>query len=181
MVEEYEKVVFVSHCIMNQSTRAWWGDGGASREKGMISDVVRVLMRYGIGMVQMDCPEFSLYGNPRPPRSKDGYDTPEFNDRCHEIALRACDLMECFQDKGKDPKIKVLAIIGVENSPSCGVDQTTKTVKNRNVRSPGRGLLIEALVREMHQRGLHAPLIGVSLKEGIREEPLMRLEALCAG
>ncbi len=62
---EHEKVTFVCHCILNQSTGARWGSGGASRETAMISDVFRLLMSKGVGIMQMDCPEFGLYGDPR--------------------------------------------------------------------------------------------------------------------
>ncbi|RLI09377.1 hypothetical protein DRO42_04375, partial [Candidatus Bathyarchaeota archaeon] len=78
MTRPRDKVAFVSHCILNQATRARWEGGGARRERGMLRDVVETLLSHGVGAVQMECPEFSLYGNPRPPRSKDDYDTPEF-------------------------------------------------------------------------------------------------------
>lgn len=179
MIRQGEKVAFVAHCIMNQATRARWGGGGASWKKGMIPEVVRLLMRHGVGTVQMDCPEFSLYGNPRPPRSWDGYNTPDFRRRCREIATRACDRMECFLEMGRDPEIGIAAIVGVENSPSCGVELTTRTINGENIGSPGRGHLMEALEAEMRRRGLVVPLIGVSLKGRDREDQMERLEALC--
>lgn len=144
----------------------------------MIAEVVKILMRHGVGAVQMDCPEFSLYGNPRPPRSKDSYDIPEFKQRCREIATSTCDIMECLMEKGSNPEILISAIIGLENSPSCGVERTNRTIHGRNISCPGRGHLMEASEVEMHQRGLDIPMIGVSLKEGERENRLRRLEAL---
>jgi predicted secreted protein len=177
MIPRRQQVAFVCHCILNQSTRAWWGAGGAKREKGMVSEVVSTLMSHGVGMVQIDCPEFSLYGNPRPPRSRDEYDTPEFRRRCREIAASACDAMENLKEKGRDPRVDVIAVVGVENSPSCGVEWTTRTIDGESRASRGRGLLIEAVEDEMRQRGLDAPLIGVSMKEDEREEGLKRLRA----
>lgn len=180
MIRQREKVVLVSHCILNQSTRAWWEDGGATRERGMLRDVVEVLLGHHVGAIQMECPEFSLYGNPRPPRSKDGYDTPQFRERCREIAERACDLMESCLDQGRNPGFRVVAIVGVENSPSCGVSKVTRTVGGETVTCPGRGLLMDALEAEMRSRGIDVPMIGVSLKPGEREDSLRRLEALCS-
>jgi predicted secreted protein len=178
MIPRREKVAFVCHCVLNQSTRAWWRAGGAKREKGMVSDIVGTLMNHGVGAVQMDCPEFSLYGNPRPPRTRDEYDTPEFRRRCREIAASACDAMESLQEKGRDPRVEVVAVVGVENSPSCGVEWTTRTIKGESRASRGRGLLIEAVEEEMQRRGLDVPLIGVSMKAGVREDGLRRLRAL---
>lgn len=48
----------------------------------------------------MDCTEFSLYGNPRPPRSKEGYDTSRFKQRYREIAKKTCGQMSNFLERG---------------------------------------------------------------------------------
>lgn len=178
MIDRRGRVALVAHCVLNQTTRAWWGEDGASREEGMVSDVVGLLMRHGIGVVQMRCPEFSLYSNPREPRSKEGYDTQEFKRECREIAAHACDTMEALQERGVDPEIEVVAILGFEGSPSCGVERTTRTINGERRRAPGRGHLIEALQREMKTRGLDVPFLGVSLGEDERRDALGRLEAL---
>lgn len=180
MTRRREKVAFVSHCILNQATRAWWGEEGAGRERGMLRDVVEVLLSHGVGAIQLECPEFSLYGNPRPPRSKDGYDRPEFRQRCREIARHAREQMERCLEKGRDPEIRVVAVVGVENSPSCGVGRVSRTVGGEIVSRPGRGHLMDALEAEMRRRGIDVPVIGVSLKPGEREDRLRRLGELCS-
>jgi len=180
MTRWVEKVAFLSHCILDQATRARWSGGGASRERGMIREVVEVLLRHGVGAVQMECPEFSLYGNPRQPRSKDGYDTPEFRRRCREIAEWACDQMDLRLASGEDPEIRVVAVVGVEGSPSCGVSRIPRTVGGEDVSRPGRGHLMDALEAEMRRRGFLIPMIGVSLRPGEREDGLRRLDALCS-
>jgi len=178
LIEKRDKVAFVSHCILNQATRAWWEEGGASRERGMVSDVVGLLMRYGVGAIQMGCPEFSLYGNPRPPRSWEEYDTPEFKEKCREMAVQTCDKMETLMERGTDPGIEITAILGFEGSPSCGVKRTTRTISGERRRAPGRGHLIEALRREMKSRGLQVTFLGVSLREDERRDALRRLRAI---
>jgi len=180
MINPREKVAIVSHRVLNQATRAWWRGGGVSRERGMLRDVVEALLRHGVGTIQMECPEFSLYGNPRPPRSKDGYDMPQFRERCREIAERVGDLMERCLEEGGDPDFRVIAVIGVENSPSCGVSRVTRTVGGEVVSRPGRGHLMDALEAEMRRREIDVPMIGVSLKPGEREDRLRKLEALCS-
>ena len=146
----------------------------------MIQDAVKVLLRHGVGAVQMGCPEFSLYGNPRAPRSKDGYDTPEFRQLCQEIAERACSLIDRYLLKERDSKVKIVAVVGVENSPSCGVSRVPRTVEGETVSRLGRGHLMDALEAEMHRRGIDVPMIGVSLNPKEREDRLLRLEALCS-
>ena len=178
MPRQRDRVVFVSHCILNQTTRARWRGGGASREQGMLRDVVEVLFRNGVGAVQMECPEFSLFGNPRPPKTKDGYDTPQFREKCGEIAERTCDRIERYLDA--DMGASVVAIVGVENSPSCGVSKVTRTVEGETTSCPGRGHLMDALDEELCRRGIDVPMIGVSLKPDEREDSLRKLETICS-
>jgi len=176
MPKQRDKVVFVSHCILNQTTRARWREGGASRERGMLRDIVEVLSRNGVGTVQMECPEFSLFGNPRPPKTKDGYDTPQFRERCREIAERTCERLERYLDVGMGAS--VVAIVGVENSPSCGVSRVTRTVDGETVSRPGRGHLMDALDAELRKRGIEVPMIGANFKPDEWEDKLRKLESL---
>ena len=176
MSKQRDKVVIVSHCILNQTTRARWRGGGASHEPGMLRNVVEILSKNNIGVVQMECPEFSLFGNPRPPRTKDGYDTPLFREKCREIAVRTCDLIEGYLDAGMGAS--VVALVGVENSPSCGVSKVARTVGGETMSRPGRGHLMDALDEELGRRGIEVPMIGVSLKPDEREDGLRKLETL---
>jgi predicted secreted protein len=144
----------------------------------MVSEVVGILMRHGVGAIQMECPEFNLYGNPRPLRSREEYDTPEFKGKCREIAIQACERMEALMEDGGDPEIEVRAILGFEGSPSCGVELTTRTINGEPRRAPGRGHLVEALQRELRRRGMEVPFLGVSLRAEEGREALRRLEAI---
>ena len=175
MEDESERVVLVSHCILNQSTRARWPGGGARRDAGILRAVIELLMDEGVGVVQMDCPEFSLFGNPRRPRTKEGYDTPEFREICSQIAERACDRMVAFQKTGPIG-VEVVAVLGVEGSPSCGVGRTPRIIDDEGVDASEPGLLMETLMDKIRRMGLDVPIIGMSLREG--EERLRALKAL---
>ena len=107
--------MIVAHCIMNQSTRARWEGGGATRVKGAVEEVIYPLVKQGVGIIQMECPEQALYGNPRPPKSRDEYDTPEFKGKCSETAKRA------LRALGDGKTMELIAVLGFEGSPSCGV------------------------------------------------------------
>jgi predicted secreted protein len=179
MEVESERVVLVSHCILNQSTRARWGGGGARRDTGILRDLVDLLMAEGIGVVQIDCPEFSLFGNPRRPRTKEGYDTPEFREICSQIAGRTCDRIAAFQRTGPTG-IEVVAVLGMEGSPSCGVGRTPRIIDDEGVDASEPGLLIETLMEKMRNMGLETPILGMSLREDEGEERLRALKALIA-
>jgi predicted secreted protein len=177
MDDESDRVVMVSHCILNQSTRARWGGGGARRDTGILRNVLEMLMDEGVGVVQIDCPEFSLFGNPRRPRTKEGYDTPEFREVCGQIAGRVCDRIVAFQKTGP-MGVEVVAVLGVEGSPSCGVGRTPRIIDDEGVDAPEPGLLMETLMDEMRRMEIETPIMGMSLREGEGEERLRALKAL---
>ncbi len=76
---------------------------------------------------------------------------------------------------------ELIAALGFEGSPSCGVKRTTRTIKGSHAESPGEGHLIEALRQEMKEKGLDAPIIGVGLREGEMNLALRKLESLLRG
>ncbi len=165
--------MILAHCILNQVTRARWEGGGTTRAEGAIEEIITPLLEHGVGIIQMDCPEQTLYGNPRPPRSRDDYDTPQFREKCWEIAVRAMQTIE--------NNTELIAALGFEGSPSCGVERTTRTIKGSHADYPGEGHLIEALRQEMREKGLDAPIIGVGLREGELSLALGKLESLLKG
>jgi len=167
-----DRVVIVAHCIINQSTRARWEGGGATRVEGAVEEVIEPLVKHGVGIIQMECPEQALYGNPRPPKSRDDYDTPEFKGKCSEIAMRA------IRALGDRRTMKLIAVLGFEGSPSCGVERTTRTIEGVHIESPGEGHLIEALRHEMKENKFNAPIIGVGLRDDEMSSALRRLESL---
>ncbi len=142
-----DRVVILAHCILNQATRARWKGGGANRIEGPIEKIITPLLEHGVGIIQMECPEQTLYGNPRPPKSRDDYDTPEFRAKCREIALRA---MQTIENNASE----LITVLGLEGSPSCGVERTTRTIYGSHAESHREGHLIGALRQEMKDNGL---------------------------
>ena len=53
-MERSKRIVFVSHCILNQNTVV----EPLARSRGAYGDIVRLLVDKGIGIHQMPCPEF---------------------------------------------------------------------------------------------------------------------------
>lgn len=72
---EEVKVVILPHCILNRGTR--WGQEGnpLERNRGLVSSVVTFLAERKIGAIQLPCPEFTFFGNPRPPATKGEYES----------------------------------------------------------------------------------------------------------
>lgn len=138
------KVVLVAHCVLNQNARI----SGSARYPAVASGIVDVLTRHNVGMVQMPCPELLYAGLSRASRTKEEYDTPQYRKHCRQIASSmARQVQEYLQNN-----IQVLAILGVEESPSCGIGKIS-------------GMLIEELRSELKKRNITVPFHELKLKK----------------
>ena len=158
------KVVAVAHCILNQSTRWWFKGQTSSLSYGMVKEVVDHLSSLGIGVLQMPCPEFGFYGNPRPSMTKDDYEKASgFKAHCRRVAKGFCNDLEDIKRLGRKPRVKILGILGVEHSPSCAVEEAPRKTNKGIMYRKERGIFMEELEREVRKRDLGIPLIGVNI------------------
>jgi uncharacterized protein YbbK (DUF523 family) len=191
--ERSGRVVFLSHCLLNENTRYL---GGAFRP-GAVDEVVDIYLRAGTGICQLPCPEqlawggvlkrrlLFLYGRPwlRPVVRLVGPALRAYTGaRYRLLASRTAHQIIDYQRSGFD----VVGVVGVDASPTCGVTTTldldaslaavvgcpwarldrcfmTDTVVNGAAR-PGRGLFIEALSHALARRGSRVPLLGHDLR-----------------
>ncbi|MEM5804703.1 MAG: 2-thiouracil desulfurase family protein [Candidatus Aenigmatarchaeota archaeon] len=148
-----KKVVFVSHCILNQNARAM----GLEKAAGAVRELVELLSEAGVGIVQIPCPQME-FGNGalgRKASDKDGLDTKKYRDSCRKIAVMTLKQIETYLAKN----YSVVGVLGVEFSPSCGVHQISNG--SRNV--PGKGIFFEEFESEMRKKRFQVPVIGVNL------------------
>jgi uncharacterized protein YbbK (DUF523 family) len=177
------KVVFLSHCLLNENTRYL---GGAGRAGGVV-EIVKPYLERGIGIVQLPCPEEQAWGGVVKRRLVAFYGT-EASVRYRlrnmllplmllytrwvyrRLARQVATQVEDYLASG----FTVLGIIGIDGSPSCGVHRTvdvkralaafgrlplTATVPSVNaiVResvTPGRGFFVALLQEELARRRL---------------------------
>jgi len=135
------KIVVLAHCILNQNSRVQ----GIAYYSGMINEIVDVLRKHEVGIIQMPCPELPYAGLLRPSQTREQYDTPAFRMHCIQIASSTADQVEEYVRNG----FKVLAILGVEGSPTCGVKADS-------------GILMEKLQSELKKRNVKVPIKDVS-------------------
>jgi len=130
------KIVVVAHCILNQNSRVQ----GIAYYPGMINEIVDVLRKYEVGIIQMPCPELTYAGLLRPSQTKEQYDTPAYRRHCRQIASSTANQIQEYMRNG----FKILAILGVEDSPTCGVEADL-------------GILMEELQSQLKKRKVEAP------------------------
>ena len=124
------KVVFLSHCLVNENTRYL---GGAFRKAG-IKELLDYLIDQGIGIVQMVCPEQKAWGGVDKSHIWRVFDSkgtiaytlrglviPVFKFytryKYRRIAREVIKEVVDYSNAGFD----VVGVIGVDGSPSCGV------------------------------------------------------------
>jgi len=166
------KIGIVVHCILNQNSRVL----GLAERSSMITEIVEVFSRKKIGILQMPCPELTYAGVLRQPQTKDQYDTIMFRSHCRKITKEIVDQIQDYEKCG----ISIEIVIGVDGSPSCGVNETSKGSACENMskseRVKGSGILIEELRFALKERKISVPFYGIRYER--LSEDLARIEKL---
>lgn len=187
-----KRVVFLSHCILNENTRY---PGGACR--ACVREIVEQCLDAEVGMVQMPCPEQRAWGGVTKRLLLALYGmkgTPMFRLRrillplivaytrlvYRRMARRTAKEIADYIDSG----YTVIGVVGIDGSPSCGVGKTldlersfdslasvdtasiTAEKMNAIVRRNlivGSGLFTDALEEELRKRRIKVPFLAHDL------------------
>jgi len=153
-----KKIVFVSHCLLNTNIKA----NGAAHWPTMPPLLMAMLNKHELGIEQMPCPELGMFDIGREKRTKELYDAPEFRKVCAGYSLFVTREIEKFIKARQ----KIMAIIGVAGSPSCGTKLVTsgKTIKAAK-RILGQGIFIEELQKSLKARNLDIPFVDFDSRD----------------
>lgn len=130
----------MSHCVLNQNTVVV----PLARAPGAYREIVAELMRQGIGIHQMPCPEYRYLGLGRLPMTKAQYDTPSFRSLTQGIAADTVKIVEEYLRND----YAVLGILGINQSPSCSLNDD-------------KGIYMEELLSLLTNQGIKLPLLDV--------------------
>lgn len=154
-MERNKKVVFVSHCLLNQNARAI----GKERFSGPFKDLLTMFADAGIGIIQLPCPQMEFNGGLNRVRSKisktDSDESGAYRKNCKKLSSDVIKQVEAYIKNS----YKVVGILGVEFSTTCAVHQ----IQNGRKNVPGKGVLIEEIEQEMQKKNFQVPIIGVNL------------------
>lgn len=153
MSKRSKRFVFVPFCLLAQSYQA---EGIVKFNwSSTIRPFVELLMDNDINIIQMPCTEATYkHSLLRKPMGISKYDTEEFNKHCEEKAREVAEQIKEILLSGYE----VVAILGIEQSPSCCVNYiyTNKGTENR------KGLFIQKLYEEIKEYNI--PFIGINRK-----------------
>lgn len=164
--ERSKTIVFVAHCILNQNSIS----DGTAAYPGPIKEIMKLLCISDVGIVQMPCPELLCLGLDR--GNSDGSDCPilEENTRIRMMMGRRSATSKIKQlvqhlifqiSEYRNYGFDIRGIVGVNRSPSCGVDTTSKN----NQEIEGQGVFIEALCNELKKNKIHVKIVGIKAFE----------------
>ncbi|MFH1824780.1 MAG: CD3072 family TudS-related putative desulfidase [Candidatus Firestonebacteria bacterium] len=151
-----KKIIVLTHCILNQNARI----DGAANLKGVISQVLNVVVKRGYGVLQMPCPEIVVSDLRRSKRTKEMpyvrqmLETKEGRKQCYQLAKDIVKQIKDYINNG----FFIPAIIGKDGSPACGVVTTSKPGKPD---TPGDGVFIEELHKVLIKNEIDIPIIGM--------------------
>jgi predicted secreted protein len=185
--ERSRRVVFLSHCLLNQNTRYL---GGAFRP-GAVDEVVDRCRDQGVGICQMPCPEqrawggvlkrhtLPLYGAGRARRASTRLLLPLYLWHTRRVYRRLAREVAADIEDYVRSGFEVTGVVGVAGSPSCGVCRTLDLRRSLDVIAScplerldrqvvnlgaiggavraGEGMFVEQLRRRLRRRGIDVP------------------------
>jgi predicted secreted protein len=118
-----QKILFVSHCILNIASKVvMYNDEEMAREESLRRRFVHAALDAEVQLIQLPCPEFTLYGTKRWGHTSNQFDNPFFRRHCRKLLEDPLIEIEVYM---ADPvRFEVLGFVGIDGSPSCGVDYT---------------------------------------------------------
>lgn len=165
-----KKVVLIAHCLINQNAIS----DGTAVYPAAFNDLIALLMQNNIGIVQMPCPELCCLGLDR--GNPFGADSPvlientrirstmlqkEPNAKLQKlidyVMLQICE----YQKHG----FKIIAVIGANRSPNCGVDTTSEN----NEEVSGMGLFMAGIAERLKEKAIEIPFFGIKASNGLEK------------
>jgi predicted secreted protein len=172
-----KKLVLTAHCILNQNSIS----DSTADFPGTFKEIVDLLLEWNVGIIQLPCPELTclgldrgdVHGAERPLLVENSRIRNALNQSSPAKKLRIIVDQVIYQiEEYLKNGFSILGIIGINRSPSCGVETTS--MNNEEV--GGMGVFMKAIHEELNARGIHIDMIGVKTSE--IEKSLVRVKTL---
>lgn len=151
-----KKVIFFSHCILNQNTVV----APLARAKGAYTSIVQKILDLDIGIHQLPCPEYIFLGLDRKPMGKKEYDSHGYRDLCREIALSSMKVIKEYINK----EYEIVGLVGINCSPTCSISGET-------------GILMEELLKLLDNENIDLRCFEIPtdyIEDGEKEDILIK-------
>lgn len=169
-------ILLVSHCILNTAAKVYYPyRAERDQEAETRTAFLQRALERGVQLLQLPCPEFTVYGPQRWGHTREQFDNPFFRAHCRRILAPVLEQVQAYLHGGTADRFRVLGVIGVEGSPSCGISYTCSGGWGGELsaradlaqavaqvhRVSGMGVLMEELSQMLAQAGITLPMIGL--------------------
>jgi len=156
-----KKLVIVSHCILNQNSIS----DATADFPSQYKQITDLLIDNNIGIIQLRCPELTCLGLNRQDDLGGTRELLQENSRIRvllekreskekintEVAMLKNEIKEYLKYG-----FNIMGIIGVDRSPSCGIETTSKD----NQETSGYGVFMGAIKEMLDKEGLNILMVG---------------------
>ena len=120
-----KKIIFVAHCILNTASKVvLYNEEEIIAEELLRKKFLKLAIEQDIQLIQLPCPEFTLYGSKRWGHVSDQFNNVFFRNHCKTILTPILQQLEEYL--ATEDFFEVIGMVGVDGSPSCGVDYTCR-------------------------------------------------------
>jgi len=156
------RILVASHCILNVHSL----EDNLAIYPGMEEEVVELLLNKGVGIYQIPCPEIELSSIFRKALPKDAYDNPKIREVYRALSEKLTENLSEYTKKG----YKILAVLGAEGSPTCGIDRVGRWKKDAYGQKvfpkdvefiSGRGVFMEEFMAALKNLDITPEWIGI--------------------
>ena len=161
---KYERAIVISFCLLNQFMRAV---GAKKYKKNLHVPILEWAIENNIAIISLPCPEYSYEGINRKAAGIERYDIPEYINHCNKLAKEVVTMLNDHIDKG----IQIKAIIGVNGSPSCGVNYNKKD----NINEKKTGIFINEIKDQSKNLNINFVDINLGNKDYFNDFELLKL------
>jgi predicted secreted protein len=156
------KIVVVAHCILNVHSL----EDDLAIYPGLEEEVIKLLMEKGVSLYQLPCPEIELSGIFRKALPKESYEHPKIRKIYRQLADKIADNLKWYVKKD----YKIIAVIGAEASPSCGIELVGRWKENVEGKKefpgdiefiPGMGVFMEEFKSSLAKINVYPEWVGI--------------------
>ena len=161
-----KKIILVAHCLLNQNSIS----DGTADFAATIEIISKYILNQDVGIIQLPCPELHCLGIDRGNTEGSKSDVLIENTRIRsnllkkesQIKLQVLVDQTVFQiEEYIKHKFKIIGVIGINRSPSCGIDSTSKNNNEIN----GKGVFMTILENSLAKKDIQLKMIGIKTSE----------------
>lgn len=167
-----KNVFIICHCLLNSNAKIF----PLADTSGVYVNDISPLMKIGVGLVQLPCPETCYLGMNRWGMTKEQYDHQAYRDFCKTILYPIMLQITAYAKAG----YSISGVAGMDGSPNCGITKTCLGYRGGEIcynsasdlsseleLVSGRGIFMEIFEELLKVEGIVPPF--VSLHEEIEQ------------